>query len=178
MRLSLRERRTRDLVQCRVAGNPGRDDKKERAVARKGRPLKERAIAKGSTLPTTALSLGNGPLFATTLSFLSSRAYPDFLHHSSQQRHLCGSPQREPHAVDRSRNPRQEIRGSRGICGSADLSWKCFFPVFHLMGTSGGGGKFRFLSHSLLMLCGACCGESSSRSGMKISRPACGVIRV
>jgi hypothetical protein len=41
---------------------------KERAVARKGRPLKERAIAKGSTLPTTALSLGNGPLFATTLS--------------------------------------------------------------------------------------------------------------
>ena len=50
---------------------------------------------------------------------------------------------------------------------------------FHfLMGTSGGGGKFRFLSHSLLMLCGACCGWSSSRSGMKISRPACGVIRV
>jgi hypothetical protein len=27
MRLSLRERRTRDLVQCGVAGNPGRDDK-------------------------------------------------------------------------------------------------------------------------------------------------------
>ena len=27
MRLSLRERRTRDLVQCSVAGNPGRDDK-------------------------------------------------------------------------------------------------------------------------------------------------------
>jgi hypothetical protein len=40
--------------------------------------------------------------------------------------HLCGSPQREPHALDRSRNSRQEIRGSRGICGSADLSWKCF----------------------------------------------------
>jgi hypothetical protein len=29
MRLSLRERRTRDLVQCSVAGNPGRDDKGE-----------------------------------------------------------------------------------------------------------------------------------------------------
>jgi hypothetical protein len=29
MRLSLRERRTRDLVQCSVAGNPGRDDKEE-----------------------------------------------------------------------------------------------------------------------------------------------------
>jgi hypothetical protein len=27
MRLSLREKRTRDLVQCGVAGNPGRDDK-------------------------------------------------------------------------------------------------------------------------------------------------------
>jgi hypothetical protein len=27
MRLSLRERRTRNLVQCRAAGNPGRDDK-------------------------------------------------------------------------------------------------------------------------------------------------------
>jgi hypothetical protein len=29
MRLSLRERRTRNLVQCSVAGNPGRDDKGE-----------------------------------------------------------------------------------------------------------------------------------------------------
>jgi hypothetical protein len=29
MRLSLRERRTRDLVQCCLAGNPGRDDKGE-----------------------------------------------------------------------------------------------------------------------------------------------------
>jgi 23S rRNA (pseudouridine1915-N3)-methyltransferase len=36
---------------------------------------------------------------------------------------LC---QREPQAVDRSCNSQQEIRGSRGICGSADLSWKCF----------------------------------------------------
>jgi hypothetical protein len=30
----------------------------------------------------------------------------------------CGSLQREPHAPDRSRNSRQEIRGSRGICGA------------------------------------------------------------
>jgi hypothetical protein len=36
MRLSLRERRTRNRVQRIVAGNPGRDDKKERVVARKG----------------------------------------------------------------------------------------------------------------------------------------------
>jgi hypothetical protein len=57
---------------------------------------------------------------------LSSRAYPDFLLHSSHQRLFCGSRQREPHAVDRSHNSRQEIRGSRGICSSADLSWKCF----------------------------------------------------
>jgi hypothetical protein len=40
MRLSLRERRTRNRVQRSVAGNPGRDDKKERVVARKGRLLK------------------------------------------------------------------------------------------------------------------------------------------
>jgi hypothetical protein len=35
MRLSLRERRTRNRVQRSVAGNPGRDDNKERVVARK-----------------------------------------------------------------------------------------------------------------------------------------------
>ena len=65
------------------------------------------------------------PLFMEPLPFpLSSRAYPDFLLHCSHQRHFCGSPQGEPHAVDRSHNSRQEIRGSRGICGSADLSWK------------------------------------------------------
>jgi hypothetical protein len=33
MRLSLRERRTRDLVQCCVAGNPGRDDKEREAFS-------------------------------------------------------------------------------------------------------------------------------------------------
>jgi hypothetical protein len=55
---------------------------------------------------------------STALSFLSSRAYPDFLLHSSHRCHLCGSPQREPHAVVRSHNRRQEIRGSRGICGA------------------------------------------------------------
>jgi hypothetical protein len=39
MRLSLRERLTGNRVQRSVAGNPGRDDKKERIVARKGRFL-------------------------------------------------------------------------------------------------------------------------------------------
>ena len=37
--LSLRERRTRNRVRRSVAGNPGRDDKNERVVARKGRLL-------------------------------------------------------------------------------------------------------------------------------------------
>jgi hypothetical protein len=44
MRLSLRERRTRDLVRCCVTGNPGRDDNKERAVARKGRLLNRGSV--------------------------------------------------------------------------------------------------------------------------------------
>ena len=39
MRLSLRERRTRNRVRRSLAGNPGRDDKKERVVAREGRLL-------------------------------------------------------------------------------------------------------------------------------------------
>jgi hypothetical protein len=79
-----------------------------------------------ATAPTTVLALGNGPLLSATLSFLSSRAKPDFLLHCSHRRPGCGSLQREPHAADRSRNSRQEIRRSRGICSSADLSWKCF----------------------------------------------------
>jgi hypothetical protein len=44
MRLSLRERRTRDLVQCSVAGNPGRDDKKERVAVKKGPLPRDRAL--------------------------------------------------------------------------------------------------------------------------------------
>jgi hypothetical protein len=39
MRLSLRERRTRNRVQRSVAGNPGRDDNKGRVVPRKERLL-------------------------------------------------------------------------------------------------------------------------------------------
>src|SRR6267154_2071391 len=52
-----------------------RDDKKERVVVGRGRLLKEGAVADGFP-PNTALSLGNGPLRARTLSFLSSRAKP------------------------------------------------------------------------------------------------------
>ena len=43
MRLSLRERRTRNRVQRSVAGNPGRDDKKERATV-----LKEWLLNRGA----------------------------------------------------------------------------------------------------------------------------------
>jgi hypothetical protein len=62
-----------------------------------------------------------------TLSFVIPSA-PGFPLRTSHRCHLCGSPQREPHAVVRSCNPRQEIRGSRGICSSADLSWKRATP--------------------------------------------------
>src|ERR1700677_4380771 len=37
MRLSLRERRTRGFVQCCVAGNPGRDDKREGSASSRRR---------------------------------------------------------------------------------------------------------------------------------------------
>jgi hypothetical protein len=60
MRLSLRERRTRKRVQRSVAGNPGRDDKKERAVEREGPLPWDRAAvaAAGTPFPsTTALSI-------------------------------------------------------------------------------------------------------------------------
>jgi hypothetical protein len=53
---------------------------------------------------------------STTLSFLSSRAYSDFLLRGSHRRPRMWFSQREPHAADRNRNSRQEIRGSRGIC--------------------------------------------------------------
>jgi Aldo/keto reductase family len=55
---------------------------------------------------------------------LSSRAYRISYFTALGRDHLCGSPQREPHAVDRSRNSRQEIRGSRGICGAPEPQTK------------------------------------------------------
>src|SRR5450631_3854032 len=70
-------------------------------------------------------------------TFCSLGAYPDFLLHGSQQRPLMWfSVKRTTCGCDRSRNSRQEIRGSRpvpacrgGICSSADLSWKCFLTA-------------------------------------------------
>jgi hypothetical protein len=40
----------------------------------------------------TVLSFSNHFFLTTTLSFLSFRAYPDFLLHRSDNDHLCGSP--------------------------------------------------------------------------------------
>jgi hypothetical protein len=39
-------------------------------------------------------------------------ADPDFLLRTASKDHMCGSPRREPHAVDQRRCSRQEIRGS------------------------------------------------------------------
>ena len=44
MRLSLRERRTRERVQRSAAGNPGRDDKKERVSEKRGPLPKDRTV--------------------------------------------------------------------------------------------------------------------------------------
>src|SRR5258705_12766054 len=48
----------------------------------------------------------------------------------------------------------------------------------YLTGTSSGSERLRSLSHSSVMLWLAFLGVCSSRSGMKISRPACAVMRV
>ena len=79
-------------------------------------PLQYRAVkSKGAqvSLLRPGIPQTNSPLEHPPDS-LSLGAQPDLLLHSSDQCHFCGSPQREPHAVDRSHNSRQEIRGSRG----------------------------------------------------------------
>ena len=63
-------------------------------------------------VPTTVLSFGSGPLFSETLSYLSSRRTRiSYFTALASDRSL-----KRPHAVDRSRNSQQEIRGSRGTC--------------------------------------------------------------
>jgi hypothetical protein len=57
---------------------------------------------------------------------LSSRAYPDFLLRGTKDDLVCGFHQGKPHELCGTHRTQQEIRGSRGICSSADLSWKCF----------------------------------------------------
>ncbi len=59
-------------------------------------------------------------------SRLSSRAYPDFLLRGTKDDLVCGFHQGKPHELCGTHRTQQEIRGSRGICSSADLSWKCF----------------------------------------------------
>jgi hypothetical protein len=48
------------------------------------------------------------------LPFVSSTgAYPDFLFRAASNAHVCGSPQREPHADPQRHGSRQEIRGAQ-----------------------------------------------------------------
>jgi hypothetical protein len=49
----------------------------------------------------------------------STEEYPDFVLRTARNDHVCGSPQREPHASDQRHGSRQEIRGKRsgGTCG-------------------------------------------------------------
>jgi hypothetical protein len=44
LRLSFRERRIRNRIQRSVTGNPGRDDKKERVVAKRGPLPRDKAV--------------------------------------------------------------------------------------------------------------------------------------
>ena len=67
----------------------------------------------------------SGRKLQRTIKKSQTPSAPGFPLLSSHQCRLCGSSQREPHAVDRTRNSRQEIWGSRpvpacrgGICGA------------------------------------------------------------
>src|SRR5882757_2557138 len=62
MRLSLKERRTRNRVRRNVAGNPGRDDKKERVVVRRGPLPTDRTVVEAGDSLATAPSFSNHPL--------------------------------------------------------------------------------------------------------------------
>ena len=76
------------------------------------------------SVPTTVLSFGSGPLFRNPLLFVIPPApacrgsVPGFPTHRSHPRQQMWFSLREPRAVDRSRNSRQEIRGSRGTCSA------------------------------------------------------------
>ena len=61
----------------------------------------------------------NGSYSATTLPgrtalpfVISTEADPDFLLRIASNDHVCGSPWREPHAINQRHRSRQEIRGS------------------------------------------------------------------
>jgi hypothetical protein len=68
MRLSSQERRIRSRVRRSMAGNPGRDDKKERVVVRRGRLLKDGAVIGAAHQLATAPSLAKLSPLANALS--------------------------------------------------------------------------------------------------------------
>ena len=79
----------------------------------------------------------SGRKLQRTIKKSQTPSAPGFPLHSSHRCRLCGSPQREPHAVVRSRNSRQEIRGSRPVPAcrggtatqhASDTEWKTRVP--------------------------------------------------
>src|SRR5277367_229622 len=77
----------------------------------------------------------NGSCSATTVDggtalpfVISTEAQPNFLLRDAGDDHVCGSPQREPHADPQKPRVSTGNSGERSgeICGSAALSWECF----------------------------------------------------
>jgi|SRR5882757_1344165 hypothetical protein len=105
-----------------LGGPPGpsntRDDKKEKVVVRKG-PLPRDKPVIGAGKPIRAAPLLAQPPSPfchperTRISYSPATTYVVL----PKENHIQLT---EATALDR------KIRGSRGICGSADLSWKCF----------------------------------------------------
>src|SRR6201996_9369151 len=72
-------------------------------------------IPKGKhTAHSNRANLSPTPLFLSPDTFCSLGAEPDFLLTVFANDQVCGSPQREPHAFNR----------SRGICSTADPYWR------------------------------------------------------
>src|SRR5882724_10709097 len=82
-------------------------------------------LLKGPILPATALSLGNGPLFTTTLSFLSSRVImgqqPTYEDENGFYSAILSPRKRCPPLCHLDRSAAQR----RDLCVDAS-SWKCF----------------------------------------------------
>src|ERR1700728_591613 len=66
-------------------------------------------------------------LHGSVASPLSSRANPDFLPRGTGHDNECAFLYGKAHEVCQRHQVPQEIRGSRGTCGLADLSWECFW---------------------------------------------------
>jgi hypothetical protein len=99
-----------------------KSDNRSGWTKRRGLSLKERAvvkaIVKGSTYPPPQCPLATVPSLQRPSPFCHPERTRISCFTALTDDPGCGSLQREPHAAHRSRNSRQEIRGSRGICGA------------------------------------------------------------